>query len=670
MTISVTINQTIHEIREGITILEVARQLGIFVPTLCHVKELEPYGSCWVCVVEQMAPVRRIVPACATRMTDGMVIETENETVRHTRKMALELLLSDHFGDCIAPCTLRGCPAQIDIEGFLALEAKGQYREAASLIREKAPLPEILGWVCPRPCEKVCRRNRVDESVRIGIQKRYIAEQETLLGGPILPTRKPETGRRVAIVGAGPAGITVAYYLSLEGHEITIFESKSRHGGMLRFGIPEYRLPREVLNREFEGIMSLPGISVQYNATVGRDQLAQMKTSFDAIILAVGAQNSSEMNIDGEKLPGVYSALSVLERIADHDPIALGQETLIIGGGFTAVDVARSAIRLGVKATVLYRRTEEEMPAREEIGDATQEGVLWSFQVAPLKVEAWEGRLRLRCVRMTLSEPDEKGRKKPVPVEGSEFDLVADSVVTAIGQKVDPLLFGEQPDPRVFAAGDCVTGPDLAVTAVASARRVSRSVHQFLSGLPVEGEPIIFSSECGDLSSLPDEMFERFPKQPSKPVPCADWVSRKTSFEPVEQSMAESDLREEALRCLRCGCVKVHDCRLKDYSEIYKAEPARYVGERRTYDKDFSHPAITLENDKCISCGACVRVCEERKKFFIFGHAGRGFSTRIKPEFVHPLGDTACDGCGQCVEVCPTAAIMFAATSMPLSSDR
>ena len=654
-----------HHLNEGLTILEVARQLGIFIPTLCHVKGLEPYGSCWVCVVEQIAPVRRIVPACATKITDGMVIETDNETVKHTRKMALELLLSDHFGDCIAPCTLRGCPAQIDIEGFLAFEAKGQYREAADLIRKQAPLPEILGWVCPRPCEKVCRRNRVDESVRIGIQKRFIAEQESLLGGPFLPTPRPATGKRVAIVGAGPAGITCAYYLALEGHEITIYEEKSRHGGMLRYGIPDYRLPQSVLDREFSCILSHFGIQVNYNSRVGRDQLTEMRSRFDAIVLTIGAQNSSEMGIEGEMLPGVYSALTVLEHLADHHPISLGQETLVIGGGFTAMDVARSSVRQGVSTTVLYRRNAEEMPAKHEIDDATQEGVLWAFQVAPVRIELAEGRLRVGCVRMSMSASDEKGRKRPIPIEGSEFDLVVDSVVTAIGQKVDPLLFNDQPDPHVFSAGDCVTGPDLVVTAVASARRVSRSVHQFLSGIPVEGEPTLFSSECGDLSSLPDEMFERFQKLPSQPVPCADLVLRQTTFDPIEQSMSETDIRLEASRCLCCGCVKVHDCRLKDYSEMYKAEPTRYAGERRTYDKDFSHPMITLENDKCITCGACVRVCEERKQFYIFGYTNRGFNSRIKPEFVHPLGETACDGCGQCVEVCPTASIMFSTTSKP-----
>lgn len=635
----------------GETILEVAQRAGIHIPSLCHVKGLKPWGSCFVCVVEQVAPLQRIVPACATAITADMEIETHSSNALATRKKALELLLSDHFGDCVAPCTLTGCPAQIDIEGFLALEAAGKFVEAAALIREQAPFPDILGRVCPRPCETVCRRNRVDAPLQIGYSKRVIAEAEREQGGPFFPDKLPSTGKTVAIIGAGPAGITAAYYLALQGHAVTVFDKEARSGGMLRYGIPAYRLPDNIIDIEIDELAARLGIECRFSQTI--QSLADIKA--DAYLVAVGAATSSMMGIAGEDINGVYGALDVLKAIRENRDPKLGRRTLIVGGGHTAMDSARSAIRLGVETTLLYRRSAHEMPAKDEIHDAQEEGVILEFLLNPIRIEQRNTGLAVTLIRMVLSDPDERGRRRPVPLEGSETVIEVDSVVMAIGQTVDKTLMTANAA-NVFMAGDCVTGPDLVVTAVASARKVATRLHQFLTGQPQVGEKPIFSSSCGNLDTLPAEMFSAFPKAQRLTIPTPTVEARRHSFAQLEASATPAEMIAEAQRCLACGCSVADTCDLRIESDAVTAKQS-LVGEHRTYKKDGTHPKITLETDKCIQCGACVRVCDEVKQFHALGYTGRGFGSRIAPQLGKPLAESTCDGCGQCVDVCPTAGV-------------
>ncbi len=647
------INGQVLDFKEGETILEVANRAGIHIPSLCHVKALKPWGSCFVCVVEEVAPLQRIVPACATAITADMEIETNSPNALETRKKALELLLSDHFGDCVAPCTLTGCPAQIDIEGFLALEAEGKSIEAAALIREQAPFPDILGRVCPRPCEAVCRRNRVDTPLQIGYAKRIIAEDERKQGGPFYPDKLPTTGKSVAIVGAGPAGMTAAYYLALQGHTITVFDKEARSGGMLRYGIPAYRLPDAIIDIEIDELATRLGIHCQFSQTI--QSLSDIKA--DAYLIAVGAATSSMMGITGETLDGVYGALDVLKAIRENRDPRLGRRTLIVGGGHTAMDSARSAIRLGIETTLVYRRSAQEMPAKDEIQDAQEEGVTMAFLFNPIRIEQRDTGLAVTLIRMVLSDPDERGRRRPVPLEGSETVIEVDSVVMAIGQTVDKTLMNTNVS-NVFMAGDCVTGSDLVVTAVASARKVATRLHQFLTGQPQVGERPIFSSNCGNLDSLPDEMFSAFPKAQRLTIPTPTVESRRHSFIDLEGCVPNAAMIAEAQRCLACGCSVVDTCDLRIESDAVMAKQS-LVGEHRTFKKDSTHPKITLETDKCIQCGACVRVCDEVKQFHALGYTGRGFGSRIAPQLGKSLAESTCDGCGQCVDVCPTAGVRW-----------
>lgn len=680
--VTIIIDHMPYQFPKDLTILQAAETLGMTIPTLCHDPILKPYTSCWVCVVEVKNGRGGLVPACSTIITDGMELEFDNERITKTRQAALELLLSDHFGDCYAPCRYKGCPANIDIQGFLALEADGRYLEAAALIREKAPLPNILGRVCPRPCEAVCRRHRVDEPVAIGIQKRFIAEKEHQAGGPFLPEcpALAPNCKNVAIIGAGSAGITAAYYLRLAGIGVTLYEKHDKHGGMLRYGIPDYRLPQDIIDIEFNAILSRMNIEIHYHREIGKDlSFHDLEQQYDAVLLSVGAQDSARMNIVGEDVTGVVSGISFLQDTANRHPLSLkDKRVLVVGGGNTAMDAARSALRLGASVCVLYRRSQAEMLANPiEVHEAIEEGVDFKFLVNPVRIEqAAAGTLQVVCTQMILAEPDSNGRRQSVPMDHSDFLLQADYVMSAIGQKINVSFlpsnlldihgkimvnkgYQSTVNPKVFVAGDCLFGPSLVVTAVAQARKTAASMSQYLAGQPITGEAPLFSSYTGDLKDLPSDMFAAYKKEPRQPIFLLGLKERQTTFNELEQSASELSMKSEAERCLSCGCEAVKRCDLKQHSEDYHASQDVYQGERRAFSKDYSHPMITLESDKCINCSACIQVCDDVKKYHIFGAVGRGFSTRVLPEFKKNLADTACDGCGKCVDVCPTAGVHY-----------
>ena len=316
--------------QEGQTILEVARENGIEIPTLCHDEHLKPFGSCWVCLVE-VKGAKGFVPSCATEVREGMEIETDNENVHSARRMALELLLSDHYADCTAPCTL-ACPAHIDVQGYIALVHDGLYHEAVKLIKERLPLPLSVGRVCPAFCEKECRRQIVEEPIAIRQIKRFAADKDIEDAEyTYIPEKKPSTGKEVAIVGAGPAGLTAAYYLTIEGHHCTIFEANPKSGGMMRYGIPEYRLPKRILDKEIELIEKL-GVDIKNNERLGRDFTLQfLYKEYDAIFLGLGAQNAMRMRIEGEDLDGCYFGVEFLKGVVEGKIKKIGKIVAVIG---------------------------------------------------------------------------------------------------------------------------------------------------------------------------------------------------------------------------------------------------------------------------------------------------------------------------------------------------
>ncbi len=659
------------------SILQVAEAQGLRIPTLCHDPRLEPYASCWVCVV-RVQGAKGFVPACSTTVRQGMRIATDDADIRATRRMALELMLSNHYGDCKAPCTLT-CPSNLDVQGYLGLLANGRDREALALIKRDCPFPLSIGRVCPRPCEEACRRNLVDEPVGIDYCKRYAADLDMASSAPYDPPLAPRTGKRVVVIGAGPAGLSAAYYLAQAGVAVTVLESEEKAGGMLRYGIPDYRLPQPVLDKEVQSILRL-GVELKTGVRLGQDvQLEELRKSYDAVLLAFGAWKGQGLRIEGEDRPGVLIGIDFLREVALGKRPALGERVAVIGGGNTAIDSARTAARLGVReVNLFYRRTEVEMPASAaEVGEALEEDVHFYYLVAPMLIqEKGKGLKALRLIKMQLGEPDASGRRRPLPIEGSDFEVEADTVISAIGQYPDtgPLAktaglldgrgtlkcdedTGRTGVPGVFVAGDLATGADIAIRAIAGGKHAARAILAWFAGAEYR-RPVEFLSKKEDFGKPTEEEFKGEVRLAREKMPMSEPEARVKSFEEIEQGFSAAQARAEARRCLECGCQDVHECRLKEYAQEYGASPLRYAGDIQKHPIDESHPYIRRDPAKCVLCGRCIRICLEVQGLGVLGYVRRGFQSLVVPTFGVSFGeDELCNRCGQCVSSCPVGAL-------------
>ncbi|MCX6248145.1 MAG: molybdopterin-dependent oxidoreductase [Bacteroidetes bacterium] len=674
----------------GETILELSRRHGIEIPTLCNDDRLEPFTSCYVCVVE-VEGMRGHQPACSTKITEGMKIITDNEGIRKSRKMALELMLSNHYADCIGPCK-QTCPAGVDVQGYISLIEKGLYNDAVALIKETNPLPAICGRVCVRPCEVECRRNLLDENAPVGIDylKRFASDIDLRSETKFIPEIKPSTGIKVAIIGAGPGGLSAAYFLQIQGHQADIFEASEKSGGWLRYGIPEYRLPNDIVDDEVKNITDL-GVNIHYNKKLGGNlSYKELKEKYQATILTIGSQRGTGIGCEGDGAENVFSGIDFLRNMeaTGQRYDFKGKTIAVIGGGNTAMDCCRTSIRCNAKKVyVIYRRTEKEMPANPiEIHESKLEGVEYLFLTLPSKVNKdAEGKLQsITCIRMELGEPDASGRRRPVPVEGSEFTIDVDYALAAIGQKTDvnfiddinasaeggSLLINKWGDidakkdtlqtgiPSVFAAGDGVTGPATIIEAIAQAKIASASAHQYLMNLPIvpAGKPFT-SRKDSFKKQVTGDYLGRFGKQLREEMPTLP-AEQRFNFSEVELGYASEEIaNQETLRCLECGCVAFLDCDLQKYSTEYNANQKGFTGEFKEYNVDFRHPYIEIDNNKCILCGRCIRICREVVGANALGFINRGFDTFVAPSMGDALQDSFCESCGMCLSTCPTGAL-------------
>jgi len=479
-----------------------------------------------------------------------------------------------------APCE-SACPSHLPITHYVELIKEGRYLEALSTIREATCLAGVLGRVCIRPCEDNCRRQNVDECVSIKWLKRFVADYE--LEREIKPDLVKTSARseKVAIIGAGPSGLTCAYYLALKGYSVTIFERLGEPGGMAAVGIPDYRLPREILRYE-AGLVQQLGVEIRYNTQVGKDiTLSQMfEQGFKAIYIAVGAQTNTPMGVEGEDkgykgfIPGVYY---LLEINLGRDPYPEGKRVVVVGGGNVAIDCVRSSFRIGKPdVNLVYRRTKKEMPAdRVEIHDAEEEGVKFHYLCNPVRIVEKDGKVvGMECIRMELGEPDESGRRRPVPIKGSEFFIEADIVIPAIGQAIDLSFLDEKDGVKttkrstisvkegtfqtnregIFSGGDCVIGPDVLVRAAAHGRRAADKIDAFLRGVEVR------ESEEERLETLMEKIKvynrdERIGVPGGRKRAMLEMLppdSRKWTFDEVEKGFPIPVAQKEAERCLRC----------------------------------------------------------------------------------------------------------------------
>ncbi len=652
-------------------ILQAAFENGIEIPHLCHDERIKPYGSCGLCVVE-IEGNPKLQRACATKIMEGMVIKTHTPRTIATRKAALKLLVSDHRGDCRPPCTL-ACPAQTDCQGYVGLIANGQYQKAAELVKDTNPLPASIGRVCPHPCETACRRQLVEEPIAIAALKTFVGER-ALQEGSTLPELKPATGKKAAVVGAGPAGITAAFFLAKEGHEVTIYEAMPQAGGMLRYGIPQYRLPKDLLEDEID-LIRLMGVEIKYNTRIGKDiSLDFLNSHFDAVFLGIGAWESSPLRCKGEDMPGVLGGIDFLRHVSLNERVELGKKVLVVGGGNTAMDVARTAVRLGAEeVAVLYRRTREEMPAEDiEIEEAEEEGIKFIYLVAPQEVIGDGNKATsLRCRKMRLGAPDASGRRSPEPVPGEEIIFEADAIIAAIGQGVNARDIAglnlsksgtitvkegtfETNIPGVFAGGDAATGPKIAIQAIAQGKYAAGVICSYLNGRLASHEELAYCKQ-EDLTAAD---FADREKNKRVELNVQDKAVRKHDFSQVTCTMTEEEAQKEAARCLECGCRDYFECQLLKYIHEYEIDTKNqtYEKHKRTIKDD--HPFLEWNSDKCILCGLCVRVCDETMGITALGLVGRGFDTIVKPEFGLPLNESDCISCGQCASVCPTGACM------------
>lgn len=671
--VNLTIDGVAVEAEEGSTILAAAAKAGIEIPNLCFMKDLAPYGACGVCVVE-VEKCPKLLRACSAKVAEGMVVNTRSERALRARKLALELMMGDHDGDCRGPCSLN-CPAGTDCQKYVKEIAEGRFEDACRTVMDVFPLPGSIGRVCPHPCEDHCRRRLVEEPISIAALKAFAADWSYRKDAEVLAPAGAPTGRRVAIVGGGPAGLTAAYQLLRKGHAVTVYEQMPEMGGMLRYGIPEYRLPKLVLTAESRALERM-GAKFVNNWKLGRDgTLERLRAEQDAVIVANGAWKSVAMRVPGEDLDGVWGGIDFLR----ERPDVRGRRVVVVGGGNTAMDACRTAVRLGAEeVSVVYRRTRREMPAEElEVADAEEEGVVYRFLRNPAEILGENGRVKsVKLQVMELGEPDERGRRRPVAVEGSFEELEVDVVIAAIGQKNDPAGFEALPvtdrgtiaaDPGnfataldgVFACGDAVNrGAGIAIQAIAQANEAAKAVDAYLKGGVYRPEPLTVSRR--DEARLDFSDRERLGRV-ARPLRAAE--DRRGDFHEAVWPLKPADAIAEAKRCLECGCHDYSECRLIRYAKLLKTDCGRLRGDYHPGFTERRLEVIERDQRKCIGCNLCVRVCEEQAKKGILGLVGRGFTTVIRPEFDDPAVIAGCADCRRCAEACPTGALKLVAES-------
>ncbi len=487
-------------------------------------------------------------------------------TIRYFRNEYEEHIKKHHCraavcrGLVTAPCS-HTCPAGIDVPRYVRFIANGKPAEAVAVIREKIPFPSVCGLVCFHPCEAKCRRGQLDEAIAIRMLKRFAVEHDTGLWKQNVRVA-PATGKRVAVVGSGPAGLTAAYYLARLGHSVTVFEALPEPGGMMRFGIPDYRLPKDILRAEIKEIENV-GVEIRTNTRVDSvDRL--FKEGYNAVFLALGAHQGVSIGVEGEDHPRVIEGIDLWRDVSLGKKVELGSRVAVIGGGNAAIDSARTALRLGAREVVIiYRRTRSEMPASpEEVEEAIAEGVQIQFLAAPSKIIGKDGHLELESIRMELGEMDASGRRRPEPIKGSEFTLDFDTIIAAIGQRPQiPPQFGlaigrgnvieVDPDTLatsrqgVFAGGDAVTGPASVIEAIAAGRQAAVSIDKYLGGRGDIEETLAPPEEAA--TPLEESEEKRRPQMPTLPV-----EQRLSGFGQVELGYSDEMAVEEAGRCLRC----------------------------------------------------------------------------------------------------------------------
>ncbi|EJT1340639.1 formate dehydrogenase subunit alpha [Vibrio vulnificus] len=700
--IQIVIDGKYRIVEAGQTVLQAAKVCGVEIPSLCGMNRSGEKIPCDLCVVEvESGGPRR---ACELEVYNGLTVKTQSEALSAHRKQALNRIMSDHYADCEAPCKT-ACPAGVDIQSYLYHIAQNDHQKAIEVIKRTLPMPLSIGRVCPAFCESECRRSLVDDAIAIRQLKRHAADADLAAQEAYTPEKKADKNKRVAIVGSGPGGLTAGYYLTNEGYQVDVFEAMPQAGGWLRYGIPEYRLPKSILDKEIE-LMCRNGMAIHTDKKLGRDiSLSQLSQAYDAVCLAVGASKAVAMDYPGSDLDGCYLGVDYLKDFVTEQRFITGKKVAVIGGGNTAIDCARTAVRTGADTTLIYRRTRDEMPAEDyEIEEAEHEGVKFHFLTNPAENIADEqGRVcSVKLEKMALGAPDASGRRRP-EATGEYFTEAFDTVIAAVSQQADlsfmqgealtlPLTRWNTADANpetmhsgtgnIFSIGDFRRGPATAVEAVADGRIAVQAIDRFFDG-DMENIPLkpFNSRKEQKLKQVDPLHFSHLQKVARTIMPELTSQQREQSFEEVELGFDNAEAMAEAARCLECGCQVNTSCDLRDYATEYGAEQhfhysvdikshdewqaLRQNDPRHKYPIDDSSEFIVFDANRCISCGQCIQACREQsvQGVLSFMNLEKGrpvVRPDCRPNFGGQgvmMGDSRCVQCGACVQACPVGAM-------------
>ncbi len=690
--VKLTINGRLVTATKGETVLQAAQRAGIEIPALCNVDGMAPWGACRLCLIE-VEGWGKLQAACTTWVDNGLVVRTETQRVRARREHYLKMYLSDHDSYCEAPCA-HACPTHIDIPAALAKIADGDLAGATAIVAEDLPFPGILGRVCQRYCEPDCRRSQVDDAVAICALHRAAGDKS-----PAKLVAGRSTGKRVAVIGAGPAGLSAAWFLTRAGHAVTIYDKNDKPGGMLRYSIPSFRLPEAALDRELQplwdaGVRFVDGVGLGSEVTLE----GLLEAGMDAVFVGVGAWRGHGARLAGSK--AALDGLEFLRALRLGKKPRIGKTVAVIGDGQTALDAARSAVRLGATSVTMISRHAAEGPTAgaRDLRAAIDEGVVIESATDARKIKTTSsGRPSgVECVRLTAGADG-----KLAPQKGSAFTVAATTVITAIEYtpdvgdsdeelsisswgmlEADPFT-GRTQTPGVFAGGDAVTAAKSAIHAVAGGKRAALAMDAWLRGddlEKLEGELAVYAGmpylrqlhDAGKLSDAGRKLVETSPvwlKMGSAAAPAArakmpamPAAKRAASFDEVEKGYSAAQAKAEAARCLQCVCPSNGECDLQrlgveyDVTDNDLVVPGSLV---RQVEAAREHPFIKREMDRCISCGRCVRVCRDVAGPACYDFTGRGFTVEVDTPYGEALQLADCITCGRCVTVCPTGALTF-----------
>ena len=648
-TVKLTINGKNLEAHEGETVLEVARREGIDIPSLCHISGTAPWAACRLCLVE-VEGIDKLQAACTTWVADGMAVKTDTPRVHARRESYLKMYLSDHNSYCEAPCS-HACPTHIDIPAYMAALAAGDAAGAADIVRRDLPFPGILGRLCPRYCEPVCRRAQVDEPVAICSLHRAAADYagtEAPLSGAA------PSGKRVAVVGAGAAGLAAAWFLVSQGHQVTVYDSNEKPGGPLRYLVPEFKLPQEVLDGELQPLWDA-GVRFVGNSKLGLETEPEtlLDAGFDAVVVSlVTSTNLGHM----KPSDGAVDALELLRKARRGEVVALAERVIVAGDDVATIDAARTARRLGASDVIVITSGEPDLGTLgSDIADAREEGITFAFGTTLAQVNA----------------------------PGTTVIIARDTTAGAVRLQTHRYT-GRTSREGLFAAGDLVSGEVSFIHAIAGGKRAALAVDAWLRGIDLEkleaavaafdalpylqqldGEP--------ELGSLGRRLAERAPVW-LKMGASADKAARATMPVPDEserfsgvgveatQGFTFEQAQAEAKRCLQCTCPSLGACELQRLGVDYGITSNELVtpGSRvRVVEPQYEHPFIRRAMERCISCGRCVRVCRDVAGPACYDFTGRGFTMNVDTPYSEALQLADCISCGRCVSTCPTGALTF-----------